>query len=233
VVEQGLVGGEGAQHLVQRCLPAGGGERVTELSVTTVRDDAARPLYRLVQLVDVTERHRAQARLQELADHDDLTGLLNARRFRAELDRQVAHSRRYGNPATLLLLDLDRFKPVNDRFGHAAGDALLRAVATALRGRLRETDHVGRLGGDEFAVLLPETPLDAARELAGDLAAAVARAGLVGTGDLAVQVSASIGAAPVGHDTADAGTVLAAADAAMYAAKRGELALAHAAPAGA
>ncbi len=213
--------GERDSHAVeQRCVTADGTGLVAELTVTLVRDGEGFPLYFLLQLVDVTERRRAEQRLQERADRDGLTGLLNARRFHEELEGQIARTRRYGNPATLLLLDLNRFKLVNDRFGHAAGDALLRDVAGALRRRLRKTDHVARLGGDEFAVLLPETPADAAQVVLRDLVTTVAEHGLVGAGADAVQVTTSIGLVAIDATADTAGEVLQRADAAMYADKR-------------
>jgi GGDEF domain-containing protein len=106
---------------------------------------------------------RLKARLTEveaLADRDVLTPLLNRRAFVRELHRIGAFSARYGSPAALVYFDLDGFKAVNDRFGHAAGDSALKVVAERLLANTRETDIVGRLGGDEFAVILVQTDLD-------------------------------------------------------------------------
>jgi diguanylate cyclase (GGDEF)-like protein len=99
----------------------------------------------------------ARAEMAVLAAHaeiDPLTDLLNRRGFERELKRALAHGKRYGTRAALIYLDLDRFKPVNDRHGHAAGDAVLKAVAEALTRHVRASDLVARLGGDEFAVML-------------------------------------------------------------------------------
>ena len=105
-------------------------------------------------------RHRSrpgyEERLWHLANQDSLTGLFNRRRFMEELSREVAVARRTGSDGAVLMLDLDRFKEVNDSLGHVAGDKLLTRVADALRGRLRATDTLARLGGDEFAVVLAE-----------------------------------------------------------------------------
>lgn len=100
----------------------------------------------------------ANRELQRLATLDHLTGCANRRHFYALAEAELARSRRYDRPMGLVILDADHFKTINDRFGHAAGDAMLRALAETLRGELRELDVLGRVGGEEFAVLMPETP---------------------------------------------------------------------------
>jgi diguanylate cyclase (GGDEF)-like protein/PAS domain S-box-containing protein len=127
----------------------------------------------LVQLLDVSERKRAEARLRHLAEHDALTGLPNRRRFARELDRHVAHARRYGAEGAVIVLDVDHFKQINDRGGHEAGDRLLAHVADTLRARLRDTDVLARLGGDEFAILLPRGDRAAAGAVARSLVATI------------------------------------------------------------
>ena len=102
-------------------------------------------------------------RERDLSHTDVLTGLLNRRAFLEGLDRERARHRRFPRPLTLVYLDLDNFKGVNDTHGHAAGDELLRAVAQAMSASVRDVDAVGRLGGDEFAILMPETDSDASR----------------------------------------------------------------------
>jgi len=103
---------------------------------------------------DVTEGKLLERRLRHLATHDPLTGLLNRGAFDAELERSIAFARRFESAAALLALDIDRFKYINDTYGHAVGDGTLRRVADILRARLRETDVFARLGGDEFGVIL-------------------------------------------------------------------------------
>ena len=105
--------------------------------------------------IDVTDARAMEQRLRRLADYDALTGLVNRRRFEEELNRHLARGHRYGLEGSLLVLDLDNFKQINDSHGHREGDRVLSAVAGALALRMRESDTVGRIGGDEFAVLLP------------------------------------------------------------------------------
>ena len=127
----------------------------------------------LCQFQDITERRRYEAQLQFMAGHDPLTGLQNRRKFEVELDRHVAHVKRYGTEGALLVLDIDHFKSVNDTLGHNAGDQLIVAIASVIRGRLRTSDVLARLGGDEFAVLLPKADEAEAARVAEALLEAV------------------------------------------------------------
>jgi diguanylate cyclase (GGDEF)-like protein/PAS domain S-box-containing protein len=168
--------------------------------------------------IDVTERRRLERRLRHLAEHDDLTGLMNRRRFQEELERHLAEGRRYGLTGALLVLDLDDFKAVNDTHGHSAGDRVLRDVADALRSRLRETDIVARLGGDEFAVLLPRGTQAAAERVCEALEREIPAEVRAPDG---AGVEVSVGFAPFVDDVASVDDVLSAADASMYAVKVG------------
>lgn len=155
--------------------------------------------------------------LADLAAHDGLTGCLNHRAFHERLDEEVARARRYGRPLALLVVDIDGFKAVNDRFGHVAGDDVLAALGELLRTEARAVDVVGRTGGDEFAVLLPET----GGEQAGALAERITKA--TRTLGLAMPVSVSIGVASTGRAVpvpADARDLVRIADRSLYAAKR-------------
>ena len=158
-----------------------------------------------------------QARLRELearAELDPLTEVFNRRGFERELKRVMAYVERYGGSAALVYLDLDGFKPVNDGYGHAAGDVVLRAIASALRRHVRASDTVARLGGDEFAVLLWNLSERAAVNKAESLEQAIA-AEAVPIGQASVSVGASAGVTMLAHgDTLT--DVLARADAAMY-----------------
>jgi diguanylate cyclase (GGDEF)-like protein len=165
-----------------------------------------------------TELHRSEKRLEQLAYRDGLTGLANRRLFNDELQRLVAQARR-GKVFALMLLDLDRFKPINDAHGHDAGDAVLGAVGTRLLQAVREVDLVARLGGDEFAVLLRDP---AGREAVDIVCHRViqAIAEPVSYRGMALQVGTSIGVAMCPAEAQDADTLYKSADLALYAAKQ-------------
>jgi diguanylate cyclase (GGDEF)-like protein len=191
------------------------------LSVSLIRDPDGAPRSFIAQVMDVTERRQLESQLRHQAEHDTLTGVANRRAFGAELARHLARERRYGGESSLLMIDLDDFKGVNDTFGHAVGDLLLQSVAITLRERVRDTDVVARLGGDEFAVLLPSTPRAGAEILAIDVVQAL-RELRVGAGGRDVTITASVGLACSGElpDELDEDAMLDAADIAMYQAKR-------------
>jgi diguanylate cyclase (GGDEF)-like protein len=157
---------------------------------------------------------RQLAEAERLADHDVLTPLLNRRAFVREVQRAIALTRRHDTPASVIYFDLDDFKGVNDRFGHAAGDTVLIAVAERLLGHVREADAVGRIGGDEFAILLQHADLKAARAKAETLAKAVSDQAVAAPGG-DIPVSLTWGARQIGAvDSAE--QALSEADAAMY-----------------
>lgn len=158
------------------------------------------------------------AELEARADVDPLLDILNRRGFERELVRSLAYVKRYGAAAALILIDLDGFKAVNDRHGHAAGDALLKAVARQLVGQVRASDVVARLGGDEFAVLMWNLGAAQATAKAGELETAIAAAG-VRHGDARLSVGASAGIVPLAPDATPA-EISDAADKAMYARKK-------------
>lgn len=192
-----------------------------ELIIAPVPDEAGRITHFVGIKQDISERKRLAAELQALATTDPLTGLPNRRHFLAMLEQEMARLQRFDEPpASLLMLDLDHFKQVNDSHGHAAGDAVLRHFADQVRGSLRRTDLAGRLGGEEFAILLLGADAGQAREFAERLRGAVAADGLIHDGTR-LRVTVSIGLTEVppaaGGQSADA--VLARADAALYRAK--------------
>jgi diguanylate cyclase (GGDEF)-like protein/PAS domain S-box-containing protein len=201
-----------------RILHAAGHTVWTQARVSLVGDEDGAPRYAIAQVLDVTERRRYEDRLEHLADHDPLTGLLNRRGFDRALTTQVARGRREGPDGALLVLDLDGFKYVNDTLGHAVGDDLIAAVADALRGRLRESDVLARLGGDELAVLLPTGGAQEARTVGEDVLRSV-RAATAGLGPARQGcITASIGVTVL-EPGASAEDLLVNADLAMYDAK--------------
>ena len=174
----------------------------------------------LVTSALAAERRRVEERLRLLADHDPVTGVFTRRRFTEELERWIAHSRRYGGQGALLIVDVDRFKAINDAFGHEIGDRALARVAALMRDRLRSTDVLGRLGGDEFAVLLPRADQEQAAMLAAELLEKVrAEATVIGQGR-SIPITVSIGIGHFGPGLClDPLQVVRNADLAMYRAK--------------
>ena len=164
------------------------------------------------------ELERALAALQRQALEDPLTGLRNRRALMTELEREVQVAQRYGSPLSLVMLDLDHFKRINDGFGHAAGDAVLCGVAALLRQGLRQVDLAARLGGEEFVVLLPGTAHAGALRVAEGLRQRIAAATHLADGQ-ALQATASLGVASFGPACAGAEALLGVADAALYRAK--------------
>jgi len=163
------------------------------------------------------ESARLHSAVRDLADHDALTQLPNRRRMQSDLVTECERSHRYGRPLTFVMIDLDHFKRLNDRYGHVVGDAVLHAVATALDQCLRTTDTAYRYGGEELAVLLRETGVEAAAALAERLRAAVAGLRMPESG---VRVTASLGLAEWTGQMREPSDLIAAADTALYAAKR-------------
>jgi len=170
-------------------------------------------------LTNVTERKSFESQLQFLADHDPLTGLFNRRRFVQELDLEIKLMRRDGHPSSLLMLDVDGLKQVNDAMGHQAGDALVRQTAEVLRDRLRGTDSVGRLGGDEFAVLLRGSRVNEAAAVAQVLLDRFRGREQVASAE-PIRPTISIGLTSLRRNFTGADEAIGAADRAMYEAKR-------------
>jgi len=155
--------------------------------------------------------------LEATADVDAVTGIFNRRGFDRELARSLSYVKRYGTRAALFYIDLDGFKPVNDRYGHAAGDAVLKAVAQLLSMSVRASDTVARLGGDEFGLILWNLGEGDAASKAWALEATITEAAIEWDGQ-PLGVGASIGFAMIGADD-EVATVMARADQAMYARK--------------
>ena len=189
------------------------------LTVSPIRDSAGTIVGASTIARDISVRLRYQKQLQFLAEHDALTDVRNRRRFERDVTEQIGRFRRYGEPAALLILDIDNFKQINDTYGHKAGDRALKEIAAALRRRLRETDVIARVGGDEFAVLLPYADAKQAALVADDLRRIVAECRLA-AGPNDVSLGVSIGQSLIDAHTQSEEDVLAAADRAMYEEKR-------------
>jgi diguanylate cyclase (GGDEF)-like protein len=168
---------------------------------------------------DISARLRYQEQLRHLAEHDALTGLLNRRQFEREVSEQVGRAHRYGELSTLLMIDVDGFKQINDTYGHRVGDRALKTIADALKRRLRDTDQVARVGGDEFAVLLPYAGAEQGGDIAADLQGLISGCS-VEVEDSEVHLSMSIGLVQIDKDTKDDESVFIEADKLMYEEKR-------------
>jgi len=188
------------------------------LSITAVKRGTGKVEHYLAIFSDITLRKRQQQELYDLATHDALTGLPNRSFFSERLRHAMVRAKRAGQQVALLYLDLDGFKPVNDKLGHKRGDLLLQTVARRLQRLVREADTVARLGGDEFAVILEQLsrPRDAAptaRKLLEALARPYALDGHK------ARITATIGITVYPLDGEDAETLVNRADGAMYRAK--------------
>jgi len=162
---------------------------------------------------------RLHERALAQASEDGLTGLINHRAFQTRLEGEVARTRRSGRPLCLMMIDLDDFRAVNNTYGHQAGDATLQAIAAAIRSSVRASDVAARYGGDEFAVILPETDIEEALDLAHRVLSALAAFQVLDSG-VTIRTAASLGVAalPLHADTRE--ELVRAADRAAYAAKR-------------
>jgi diguanylate cyclase (GGDEF)-like protein len=157
----------------------------------------------------------------ELSFTDSLTGVANRRQLFLRLEQEFSRSVRFGDPLSLLMIDLDLFKQINDRHGHTVGDGVLRGVALALRRNVRKIDVVARYGGEEFCIVLPRVGKPEALEVAEKLRRAVSAAALPGPeGKGPLRVTISIGVATLGIDADDVGSLVEKADVALYEAKR-------------
>jgi len=208
-------------------LPSG---RRIDVTITSVSADEGAAEGRVVLLRDVTDERDAQDRLlkaheelqelnrelERLAHTDTLTGLANRRRLMARLDEEWARCRRYRHPLALLIVDLDHFKHVNDQMGHLVGDRVLEAVGAALAGAVRSADVAARYGGEEFAVLLPESGLAGATELAGRVCRTLRDLDHRNEQGTSFRAPASIGVAALLDSDQVPADLLARADAALY-----------------
>ncbi|WP_306602979.1 diguanylate cyclase [Azonexus sp.] len=168
---------------------------------------------------DFAESKRLEAELVAMATTDFLTGLFNRRYFMGQMDNELARLKRVDiTRAAVLMLDLDHFKRVNDRYGHAAGDAVLKQFASTLQGELRKIDTAGRLGGEEFAILLLDADLAAAETFAERLRSKIAETPIEHDGQI-LSITVSIGITVLHGDDATAETALSRADEALYEAK--------------
>ena len=201
-------------HTVELTPPQGG---ILQVRGAPILVDGAPAGYILLQ-EDITDQKAYQATLERLATTDHLTGLLNRRAFLEATEREIRRAHRYGQSLSLLMLDVDHFKNINDTHGHPAGDEVLRRIAAACRDMLRDEDLTGRLGGEEFAVTLVQAPLGAAIAVAERLRKTI--------GDLVIEhdgktlkATVSIGVVEYGIRASTLSSLVSQADELLYAAK--------------
>jgi diguanylate cyclase (GGDEF)-like protein/PAS domain S-box-containing protein len=205
-----------ASHAV--LLARDGNEYAVEISAAPIVNAEDHLLGAVMVIYDVTEQRRLTSEISYRANHDALTGLANRSSFESSLREALADARERGRDHTVLYLDLDQFKIVNDVCGHSAGDELLMQVAELFNGCVRSADTVARLGGDEFAIILERCPAAQAERLASKLCDAV-RGYRFCHGDHQFRIGVSIGLVPLRGDWPSTSSVMQAADTACYAAK--------------
>ena len=157
--------------------------------------------------------------LQQIAKQDAMTGALTRRGFYAEVEREFQRASRYDRPSALAMIDVDRFRDINGRYGHAAGDAVLVSIADGCMAAMRKSDVFGRVGGEEFGLLLPETDAAAAVDAAERIRAIIADT-TVEAGGNSIRATVSIGIAPIPAAAEGASTWISEADIALYEAKQ-------------
>ena len=167
---------------------------------------------------DITARKDAERKLQEMATLDGLTGICNRRYFLELSEQELKRCRRYHRPLSMIMLDIDHFKQVNDTHGHAIGDKVLQSMTQTARIILRDADIFGRLGGEEFAIILPETNLVSARHVAERLRCAISKI-KINTHNNEISITSSLGVAAISHEIHTIEMLLKYADQALYRAK--------------
>ncbi|TMF80901.1 MAG: EAL domain-containing protein [Chloroflexi bacterium] len=210
--------GEPIRNVMMGMVRSDGYVRWLLVDAVPIKDSFGRVREVVSSFTDITDRKKAEHELERQALHDPLTSLPNRSLFLDRLEQGLRTARRVATPLALLVMDLDRFKEINDTFGHRAGDLLINQVAERIRSDLRETDTVARLGGDEFAILLPGADQDGAWRVAQKIITALQRPFEI-EGD-AHEISVSIGMAISPQHGEDVETLLRRADIAMYSAKR-------------
>jgi diguanylate cyclase (GGDEF)-like protein/PAS domain S-box-containing protein len=215
-----VVSGQGLPQRLQQLVLLGrdGREIAVDGSAAPIRDGEGRMIGTVLVFHDMTRERQFAASLSYQATHDELTGLINRREFERRLEGALQSARESERHHSVMFLDLDQFKVVNDTCGHAAGDELMRRVAAALRRYLREGDTLGRLGGDEFGVLLMNCPPGPAERIAELLRQAVAEHPFSWQ-DRSFRISVSIGVVHVTDESLTLAELMSAADTACYMAK--------------
>ena len=219
LVQELIDGKRDHYHLEKRYIHRDGHSIWILLSGAKVTDAAGRLLYFIAQIQDISRQKALIEALEIQARHDSLTGLYNRRHFLSLCEAELSRAARYRVPLSMLMLDIDHFKKVNDAHGHKAGDLVLVQLADIMRGTLRNVDVIGRYGGEEFAVMLPETDRMMALEVAERLRQEVAAAKFALDGGAPIEVTISIGISSCDDAQIHIDKLINAADQALYVAK--------------
>jgi diguanylate cyclase (GGDEF)-like protein len=200
----------------------GNGETVYSLSYGVELVAALSPVLLVAYITTMlsADIHYALGKAKLVSQTDSLTGLYNLRAFSTIVDRAFNQAIRYSRPMSLIMIDSDNLKTINDRYGHESGNRLLKQIVSSVQSQLRSTDVLARYGGDEFVVLLPETGATGAREAAERIRCSVAASGLK-IQDSIVPTTVSLGVATYPDDGVDLSILLDKADKAMYRSKQG------------
>jgi len=221
--------GQGDEYVAARCIRAGADEYIVKGDVdpgtlarviVSAEEENRRARTRRALRGEVDQLARENEKLRAMALFDELTGLATRRSFRERLRQEILRARRQGTRLSLLMLDLDHFKVINDEFGHATGDCALARAGSILRETLRRSDLAARFGGDELCALLPEADAADALRLAERARCALAEPHLVAADGRGIALTCSVGVAVLEGEPDDDASLLARADAALYEAKR-------------
>lgn len=213
--------GQSAAHKIEyRMLHKDGSLRwILDLAKVVQFDDKGKPIRMSGTHTDITERKRLELELERQAHFDYLTGLYNRGHFIEKAELELARAIRYENPLSILMMDIDHFKQINDSYGHKVGDLVLQKLSESCRAILREVDIVGRLGGEEFAIILPETAAEESQEVADRLRIQLASTPVSIDGGKLVRFTVSIGGVALTTKVDNLDQLMSQADIALYDAK--------------
>ena len=196
-----------------------GNELWLDINMVPLFDEKGSLVYYAAIERDLTEYKKLQAHLENMATIDSLTGLANRQAFMQRAKNEFNRARRYARPLTVVMIDIDHFKAINDQHGHAVGDDVLRQAADICQSSLRGSDFMGRVGGEEFVLLLPDTPHTNAYHVAERMRTHLYETPIELDDGTTLNITASFGVAPMNEDDSDFDALLERADEAMYHAK--------------